>query len=316
MHTMTRPLPLLLSASLLLVAGEGRAQEDLLWLKAPAKAPTITSFTSTSPVVNGNASTLTVNVTGADTCSIDQGVGSVSCAGGTASVSPSTTTTYTLTATKKSKTSTATAGVTVLGLLRQDANTLLHVVFDGSGPIDGKSNTITTTGAVPQVAPSGAVPAGAGPFSDANYYTVAVAGLNAATNMTGVVIFKATSLTNNPIITSAGVGYAEVLQATGRAIFGGGGLTTINSASTGQFVIVCFGRAGTTAWIQMNNGSAASAANTPALTSTVYVGRYSSTSFALSGTVYEVLYGSAAASAAVCQAWIDQAHAVSIGWPW
>lgn len=62
-------------------------------------APTINSYTLTPDIIDeGQSSTLAWDVSGADTISIDQGVGSVS-ANGNSVVSPTVSTTYTLTAT-------------------------------------------------------------------------------------------------------------------------------------------------------------------------------------------------------------------------
>lgn len=73
----------------------------------------ITSFTAAPTTINqGASSTLSWATSGATTCSIDQGIGTVSCTG-THSVSPTATTTYTLTATGSGGTTTATAMVTV-----------------------------------------------------------------------------------------------------------------------------------------------------------------------------------------------------------
>lgn len=59
-----------------------------------------------------------------------------------------------------------------LGLLiPEDAATVAHIYFDGAKLNDTKGNTWTQVGTVPQVAKSGAVPAGAGPFSGSNYYS-------------------------------------------------------------------------------------------------------------------------------------------------
>ena len=74
---------------------------------------TIQQFTaSPTSVTPGQTSTLTWNVKGADSVTIDNGVGSVA-ASGTANVAPSGTTTYTLTATHAGHSKTATVTITV-----------------------------------------------------------------------------------------------------------------------------------------------------------------------------------------------------------
>ena len=76
--------------------------------------PTITSFTATPATIHtGESSTLSWNVTGATSLSIDNGVGTVTGATGTKSVSPTATTTYKLTATNADGTKTATTVVTL-----------------------------------------------------------------------------------------------------------------------------------------------------------------------------------------------------------
>ncbi len=76
-------------------------------------APTIVSFTATPTViVAGQGSTLQWNVTGADSVSINPGIGNISYSGGQ-TVYPSTSTTYILTATNSYGSVTAYATVTV-----------------------------------------------------------------------------------------------------------------------------------------------------------------------------------------------------------
>jgi len=75
--------------------------------------PTINSFTANPMTINaGQSATLSWNISGATSISIDQGVGAVS--GTSVSVTPAQTTTYTLTATNGNGPSTAFATVTVL----------------------------------------------------------------------------------------------------------------------------------------------------------------------------------------------------------
>jgi hypothetical protein len=74
--------------------------------------PVIASFTAAPPsVVRGSSSTLSWSVTGADSISIDNGIGAVT--GTSLAVTPTTTTTYTLTATNAGGPATSTATVTV-----------------------------------------------------------------------------------------------------------------------------------------------------------------------------------------------------------
>jgi hypothetical protein len=80
----------------------------------PTPSPVITSFTaSPNSIVRGGPSVLVWSVTGADTVSIDNGVGIVS-NDGSKKVSPPATTVYTLTATSGGGSVTATASIEVL----------------------------------------------------------------------------------------------------------------------------------------------------------------------------------------------------------
>ena len=81
---------------------------------ASSPGPVINSFTvSPTAIAAGGSATLSWNVTGADTVTIDNGVGSVAAGSGSQSVSPAATTTYTLSATNGDGTNTATATGTV-----------------------------------------------------------------------------------------------------------------------------------------------------------------------------------------------------------
>ncbi len=79
-----------------------------------ALSPVISSFAASPTAINaGGSSTLSWAVTNAASCSIDQGIGTVSCTGGSRVVNPTTTTTYTLTATNAYGTVTSAVTVTV-----------------------------------------------------------------------------------------------------------------------------------------------------------------------------------------------------------
>lgn len=80
---------------------------------APPAKPAISTFTAEpSSIQRGQSSTLRWNVSGADSITIDNGIGAVS-ASGTRQVFPSSTTRYTLTATNAGGTTTMSANVTV-----------------------------------------------------------------------------------------------------------------------------------------------------------------------------------------------------------
>jgi len=80
-------------------------------------APSGLALTATpTSVTPGTPSTLSwTSITGATTCTIDNGVGAVPCSASSKVVTPATTTTYTLTATGTGGSMTSTAVVTVTG---------------------------------------------------------------------------------------------------------------------------------------------------------------------------------------------------------
>ena len=81
----------------------------------PTAPPTIASFAASAPkITSDGTTTLTWSITGAQTVSIDQGIGTVT--GNSVAVAPTATTTYTLTATSaEGKSATAKTIVTVTG---------------------------------------------------------------------------------------------------------------------------------------------------------------------------------------------------------
>lgn len=102
-------LPLLV---LLLVVG---CTGGPITLTTPGAQPSIVSFNAEPPNISaGESATLSWNVTGATTITIDQGIGNVALTG-TRAVAPTTTTTYTLTASSSGGTATATTQVIVAG---------------------------------------------------------------------------------------------------------------------------------------------------------------------------------------------------------
>ncbi|MEN8797124.1 MAG: lamin tail domain-containing protein [Akkermansiaceae bacterium] len=85
-------------------------------IRSATPIPSVESFTaSPSLIASGESTTLTWQITGADSAEINQGIGSIDATSGTLLVSPTTTTTYTLTATNGggSVTSEITVGVDI-----------------------------------------------------------------------------------------------------------------------------------------------------------------------------------------------------------
>ena len=112
---MKKLIPLLLLLVLVFTAGCDLTGGPLT-ISGSGRAPAINSFdTSPSTLSAGGIATLSWNVSGASTVSIDQGIGNVALTG-RRDVMPSATTVYTLTATSATGMSvTATAQVMVSG---------------------------------------------------------------------------------------------------------------------------------------------------------------------------------------------------------
>lgn len=90
--------------------------------------PVISSFTAEPhDITQGASSTLSWNISGASTVSIDQGIGNVALTG-TRAVTPNTTTTYTLTATNATGSTQAAAQVLVSAPLSPDSSAGLPVI--------------------------------------------------------------------------------------------------------------------------------------------------------------------------------------------
>ena len=115
-------------------AGTATATTTVLVQSSSAVPPPIVlSFTSNpAGIISGASSTLTWNVYGATSVSIDPGIGSVGASGST-TVHPGSSTTYTLTASNSAGDVTATTDVNVLTLITAVAR---HSVFHGQPGLD------------------------------------------------------------------------------------------------------------------------------------------------------------------------------------
>jgi RHS repeat-associated protein len=110
----------------------------------PGNPPTISSFSANPGTINsGGSSTLSWNITGATSATIDHGIGSVNPPGsGSVNVSPTSTTTYTLTATN------ANGSVTAQGTVTVNPGSPPTVVSFSANPgtiISGGSSTLSWT---------------------------------------------------------------------------------------------------------------------------------------------------------------------------
>jgi hypothetical protein len=311
---------------LLLVAGSAHAREDLSWLKVSSRAPVIGSFSaSPAAVPYGGSTTLSWSVSGASGLSIDQGVGAVT--GSSTTVADITSAvTYTLTATSsKGKVSTAQAAITLTGpwLITDDANVQCHMWWDGSAMQKTGACSPSMVGTVPQVASSGTLgappytPAGAGPFSSANYYRdtggwdpsgahmVAVAFVGPSGSPTADLVGDFVNGTSGwRLLLFSGAAFLDTWSPA---------LTrqTVTAYVVGAVNVVCGGYSGTQQVSRMNLGTTQTTTVSmwpPASSTDARVG-YSSSAFG--GTVLEVYYTSTAASAANCAAIANQVKARS-----
>jgi uncharacterized protein YkwD len=112
-----------------------------VWIGSPGPVPTITSFTAMpSSIASGQSSTLSWNVSGATSITVDQGIGDVSNIT-SKSVLPTTTTMYTLTATNSAGTAVAHVTVTVTPPVT-GAPTIAFFTATPSSIAPGQSSTL------------------------------------------------------------------------------------------------------------------------------------------------------------------------------
>ena len=212
-----------------------------------------------------------------------------------------------------------------LPLIRDDAATVSHVVFDSSGIRDLVGGNRWTSSIAPPLV-FGALPASAwgaartlvGPFSDANYFTQGSAGsslANFAGAFTACFAFSVTSVSNAPIVFSDYQGTAghagwliQLVNGGGVYLIGQGfaGPLTSNQPKLGDRQIVCAGVSGAgaaTGYVQLNGGAVASGAITynPATTAVARFGGYS-TGFALNGSYDEAWFSTDSPSASALSA--------------
>jgi hypothetical protein len=131
----------------------------------PSGLPVINSFTANPPnIVVGGSSSLGWNVTGANSVTIDQGIGNVA-GSGTTSISPASTTNYLLTATNATGTITASVQVVVSGVVPLPTGLPVINTFTAAPPsiLIGASTTLSwnVSGAISVVLDPGTLPVSA-----------------------------------------------------------------------------------------------------------------------------------------------------------
>ena len=198
-------------------------------------------------------------------------------------------------------------------LILDDAGTVAHVWFRGASLIDTRGNAWTTNGSVAITPRSGKTPAGAGPFSDANYYSLGTGNdvLDFAgdfrvafvfSSLAGVRVFFA-----NANQTGFAAGYAVYTNGTPAAgvlntynAGTQGAATTVNTVAAGVLSVICAWRSGATIGVKMNLGAAATSTPagviTAATANSAKLGRNETVGNAYAGTLYEAAWSSLAGS--------------------
>lgn len=208
-------------------------------------------------------------------------------------------------------------------LITPDANAVAHIIWRNGALVDTKGNSWTQSGTVPQVADSGFIPPGAGPFSTSNYYTLGsgadAVDLGGGTWTIGVVA-RLTSLpaSSAPVLSNATLsteGYLIQMTSAGLAqqvAYNGTGNSAVsaNAVTAGQFIVGCFGRDAGTSYVKLNGGVKASAAAgfTAGSTSVATIGLIASLSRAFNGTIYEIYVTSSAPSDALLDSMQSQVY--------
>jgi hypothetical protein len=209
--------------------------------------------------------------------------------------------------------STVSAASDAAFLIPNDANTVAHVWWkDGTGFIDTQGNSWTANGTIPQVARTVNAPAGAGPFSDANYYSLGTGTdvLDFAGDLSACVIFS-DGVAAAPVIFSDGTyqvdGYFIQTGGVGGTFRHGAGVAAQFSAATANLVlsglnIGCIGRAGATISAKLNLGTLATSVTgvpSPATTTPARLGRYSGAGNPWVGNLYEAWFSTTTPSDAL-----------------
>jgi hypothetical protein len=198
-------------------------------------------------------------------------------------------------------------------LIAEDAGTVSHVWFRSGALVDTKSNTWTQNGTVPQVARQGRTPAGAGPFSDVNYYSLGSGSdvLDFTGDFSIALVFAASSFATNPVLFANGIagtaGYAlQISGGAGRINFYNGATTSpvtgITAPSTSTLNVLCVGRTTNTGNAKLNLealASATSGTKNNGTTLSAKLGRYEAAGSSFGGTLYEAWFSTTTPSDAL-----------------
>jgi 6-phosphogluconolactonase (cycloisomerase 2 family) len=205
-------------------------------------SPSIASFAASPAVILvGNSTTLSWSgIPNATACSIDQGIGLVSCSAFSVSVSPVTTTTYTLTATGPSGTVSAVATVTVnpqpphIGAFTANPTSIL---LGNSSPLSWSGITNATTCAIDNAVGSVSCADGTTNVSPgaSTTYTLTATGPGGSVTATASVTVNVVVPTLTAVTPNSGVqGTTASVTLTGTDFVVGG--TTVSVSGTGVSV--------------------------------------------------------------------------------
>lgn len=205
-------------------------------------------------------------------------------------------------------------------LIADDASTVAHVMWNGTALVDTFGNSWTQNGTVPQVSKSGKTPAGAGPFSDANYYSLGTGNdvLDFAGDFSVAVVWTATGLTDasevllvNGVSGASGAGWRIFARHnTGDVIcdtFAAASAITRSQTTPNNIKaavnVICFGRSGTNQIAKCNLNAAITTAGTKTVVGTSQIAKIGRDEPALNSagesTIHEVWATSTAASDAL-----------------
>jgi len=172
---------------------------------APAELPVVTSFTaSPSAITAGQVTTLSWDVSGANSVTIDHGIGTVA-SQGTKVLSPKETTTYTLTATNSAGSETAASTVTI-----KEAGVPVITSFEADPETIGASGSATLRWIISGATSANITP-GVGDVSPNGITTVSP---NATTTYTITAANDAGSVTATATVTISGGGKPVIKSFT------------------------------------------------------------------------------------------------------
>lgn len=194
-------------------------------------------------------------------------------------------------------------------VIDDDGGTVAHVYWRDGALVDRNGNSWTQNGTVPQVGAAGTIPPSAGPYSDANYYSLGAGAdvLDFAGDFSGYIVFIPITLTGVQALiengsTGSGSGF-QLYTSTATLNFGlwtpGFAASTAGgSAVAGAVNVASFGVGGGLRRVKLNLNAIAGAAATPVVPTTVQarIGRADGTGQSAGGIrILEAMFTSTAA---------------------